>query len=115
MRRRGVTRAETRYGALRVVADTGSWGRVELPDGTWGFVAARLTEGTDPRVRRGVASAGGLIQSGPRSGAPVMDEVAPGTDLPVLGEFEDFLYVQSPTGRQGWMATPLIEGAGQDR
>lgn len=113
--RRRVTRDLTRYTPLLVVAATGSWYRVELPDGTLGFVAARLTEGTDQPLRRGVASAGGLIQSGPRSGAPVTDEVAPGTDLPVLGEFEDFLYVQSPTGRPGWMATPLIEGAGQDR
>lgn len=113
--RRRATRDLTRYTPLLVVAATGSWYRVELPDGTLGFVAARLTEGTDQPLRRGVASAGGLIQSGPRSGAPVTDEVAPGTDLPVLGEFEDFLYVQSPTGRPGWMATPLIEGAGQDR
>ncbi len=43
-RRRQVTRDLTRYTPLLVVAAAGSWYRVELPDGTSGFVAARLTE-----------------------------------------------------------------------
>jgi len=62
-----------------------------------------------------VVAAGGPIQSGPRAGAPVVDEVTPGTDVSVLGVFENFLYVRSPAGRPGWMATPLMERAGQDR
>lgn len=114
-RRRRAIRQLTRYTPLLVVSAAGSWYRVELPDGTSGFVAARLTEGTDQPLRREVASAGGHIQSGPREGAPVVDEVAPGTDLPVFGEFGEFLFVQSPDGRSGWMATPLMNGAGQDR
>jgi hypothetical protein len=32
-----------------------------------------------------------------------MDSLNAGAELPVLGEFQDFLYVRTPQGRVGWM------------
>lgn len=60
-RRAPVGRDLPRYTPLLVLAAAGSWYRVELPDGTSGYVAARLTEGADEPVR-GVPFATGAGQ-----------------------------------------------------
>jgi hypothetical protein len=46
---------------------------------------------------------GGLILARPEHSAIVMESLDAGAELPVLGEFRDFLYVQTPEGRVGWM------------
>jgi hypothetical protein len=33
-----------------------------------------------------------------------MAQVAAGTEVPVLGRFEGYLYVRSPDGTTGWIA-----------
>jgi hypothetical protein len=89
---------------VRIMGGAGSWYRVRLPDGGWGFVAGRLTEGLgEPLWLERVAGAQPL-QSDPLPGAPVMEEVPDGAEVPVLGTFGAFLYVRAPNGVQGWMA-----------
>ena len=90
---------------LRVLAAAGSWYRVRLPDGSAGFVAARLMETASEPLRSQVVAAASSLVSEPVSGAPVMESVEAGTDLSVLGTFEGYLYVQSPGGHTGWMAS----------
>ena len=93
-----------RHTALRVTGGIGSWYRVRLPDGTRGFVAGNLTEEVgDPLWLEMVAQAKPL-RSDPVPGAPVMEEVPVGVDLPVLGRFGDFLFVRAPGGIEGWMS-----------
>lgn len=90
---------------LRVLAAAGSWYRVRLPDGRAGFVAARLMEAvSEPLTHQVLAEASALV-SEPVSGAPIMESVEAGTNLSILGAFEGYLYVQSPGGRTGWMAS----------
>jgi murein DD-endopeptidase MepM/ murein hydrolase activator NlpD len=89
---------------LRVLAATGSWYRVRLPDGQDGFVAARLTEATNLPLRNQVIANASDLVSGPSLTAPVMESVEAGTGVSVLGSFDGFLYVQSPRGYTGWMA-----------
>lgn len=91
---------------LKVLAAVGAWYRVELPDGRVGFVSARLTEAPSEPLRTEMVTAVAPIQTEPRSSAPVMQDVAPGTDVPVLGAFGDYLWVRSPNGRAGWMVQP---------
>lgn len=93
-----------RHTALRVTGGIGSWYRVRLPDGTGGFVAGDLTEEVgEPLWFETVAQARPL-RSDPVLGAPVMEEVPVGVDLPVLGSFGDFLFVRAPGGLEGWMS-----------
>jgi hypothetical protein len=33
-----------------------------------------------------------------------MDDLPEGSDIPVLGTFGDYLFVQAPNGRAGWVA-----------
>jgi hypothetical protein len=90
--------------AVRVMGGVGSWYRVRLPDGTGGFLSGDLTERVgDPLWLETVAQAH-PIQSEPLPGAPVMDRLRVDTDLPVYGTFGEFLFVQGPTGRPGWVA-----------
>lgn len=93
-----------RHTAVRVLGGVGSFYRVQLPDGGSGFVTGRLTEEMgEPLWLEQVARAQPL-QSDPLPGAPVMDEVPDGAEIPVLGTFGEFLLVKGPSGRSGWMA-----------
>ncbi|MFC1575597.1 SH3 domain-containing protein, partial [Gemmatimonadota bacterium] len=93
-----------RHTALRVLGGVGTWYRVQLPDGTTGFVAGRLTEGLEEPIRLERLAGGQSLKALPSSDAPVMDELPGGADVPVLGTFRDFLYVRAPSGMAGWMA-----------
>jgi len=103
--RRGQVLADLpRHTAVRVMGGVGTWYRVQLPDGSSGFVAGRLTEEMgEPLWLERVAQAQPL-QSGPMPGAPVMGQIPDGAEIPVLGTFGGFLYVRAPSGRAGWMA-----------
>lgn len=90
---------------LRVEAGTGDWYRVSTPDGARGFVAARLTEPADRPIRREVLAGAARLLTEPDSSAAALESLSAGAELPVLGAFGDFLFVQGPSGRPGWMAT----------
>ena len=87
------------------MAAAGSWYRVRLPDGQAGFVAARLTEAANEPLRNQIVAHTSPLVSGPSDSAPMMEAVQAGTGVSVLGTFEGFLYVQSPGGNTGWMAS----------
>lgn len=89
---------------LRVLAATGSWYRVRLPDGTAGFLAARLAEAATASLRRQTFAAAQPVRDAPHAEAPAMELVGAGEGVEVLGEFGEFLYVRAPDGRAGWMA-----------
>jgi peptidoglycan LD-endopeptidase LytH len=90
---------------LRVIAGSGDWFRVRLPDGRTGFVAARLTEAIDQPLRRTAMVGDRAIQAAPDPLGPVLAVLQPGSDVGVLGQFGDFLYVQPESGPAGWIAS----------
>ena len=94
---------------LRVLGAAGDWYRVRLPDGTGGYVAARLTEPVDGPVETRVASGAEAVQYAPDAGSPVVAELDAGAEVGVLGRFGDYLYVRAPSGQLGWL------GAATDR
>lgn len=89
---------------LRVLGGSGDYFRVRLPDGGQGYVAARLTESADEPVSSQVVATSETVHASPAMGAPVMARLRQGTDVPVLGRFDGYLYVRSPGGLTGWMA-----------
>lgn len=97
-----VVRELGRHTPLRVLAGSADWYRVRLPDGSNGYVLARLTESVERPVELRTASAGGALHAEPAATAPVVMELAPGAEVPVLGRFDDYLYVRAPTGEMGW-------------
>lgn len=90
---------------MRVEAGTGAWYRVITPDGTSGFVAARLTEPADSPIRSELVAGGALLLTDPASNAVALESVAAGAELPVLGAYDEFLLVQGPSGKKGWLAS----------
>lgn len=93
-----------RHTALRVLAATGSWYRVSLPDGSGGFVAARFTEPVERPVRIALLDTGSLVREWPAPSAAAVDSVTSGDQVPVLGIFGSFAFVATPNGRTGWLA-----------
>ena len=89
---------------LRILGGSGGWYRVDLPDGTVGFIAANLTEPADQPIRSAVIAEGGVLRAEPKSTADPVESLSAGSEVPVLGTYGGFLYVQAPSGRAGWLS-----------
>jgi len=101
--RADVLRDLPRHTAVRIVAASGAWYRVQLPDGMAGYVSARLTEAVESPVAETVAESDRAARSRPHDGAPLVDVVAAGSSVSVLGNFDGFLLVRGPAGRRAWV------------
>ena len=95
------------YTPLRVLGGSGDYFRVRLPDGGNGYVAARLTEPADRPVTSQVATSGEPVFLRPDHDAPVMATLDIGTEVPVLGRYDGYLYVMAPSGHTGWLKDVL--------
>jgi murein DD-endopeptidase MepM/ murein hydrolase activator NlpD len=93
-----------RHTPLRVVGGSGAWYRVILPDGARGFVAVALTERVDGPIQRATAMRDSDVLTDPVGTGVTVDRVPAGAEVPVLGAYRDFWYVEGPTGRVGWMS-----------
>lgn len=89
--------------ALTVVARTGEWYRVRLPDGGGGFVSSRLAGRLEEEVGAEVAARPLPVLSRPDAGAVQVETVAAGMRLGVLGRFGEFVLVRTGTGGRGWV------------
>ena len=99
-----VREALPRHTALRVLGGSGGWYRVALPDGRGGFIASNLTEPATRPIRQVAQEADVALRHRPTRLAAAIDRVAAGTSVPAFARFGDFLYVEAPDGRVGWMA-----------
>ncbi len=93
-----------RHTVLRIESASGSWYRARLPDGASGWMSARFAERAQRPLRTERRLEVVTVREAPGSAAPAMESVAAGTGVPVLGRFADYLYVQTPGGRTGWVA-----------
>jgi murein DD-endopeptidase MepM/ murein hydrolase activator NlpD len=102
--RRGAVLAELEeHTPARVLASAGEYFRVRLPDGGRGYVAARLTEPLDEPVAAEAMIRPADIRAAPGENAAVVATLSAGEEVPVLGRFGSYLFVRSPTGRDGWV------------
>ena len=99
-----VLRELEQYTPLRVLGGAGEYFRVRLPDGAQGYVAARLTEPADEPVESQIVETTESVRASPEDRAPVMARLDVGTEVPVLGRFQGYLYVRAPAGLTGWVA-----------
>ena len=93
-----------RHTVVRLESASGAWYRARLPDGTSGWLSARFAESAQRPVGTQRHADIVTVRAMPGSAAPAMESVAPGTRVPVLGRFADYLYIQTPAGRTGWVA-----------
>jgi murein DD-endopeptidase MepM/ murein hydrolase activator NlpD len=92
-----------RHTALRVIGGAGGWFRIALPDGTHGFVAARLTEDADRPLRNTVLAQAVDLTAAPAPGAAVIINLVPGDAVPVIARFGDYLLVRKDGLPHGWL------------
>ena len=98
-----VVRELDRRTPLRVLAGSGSYFRARLPDGTTGYVAARLTEPVATPFARETVAAAQAVLTAPTDDSAVLARLDAGTEVPVIGRFGDYLYVRTASGRTGWL------------
>ena len=77
---------------------------MRLPDGTDGYVAARLTEPVEDPFGSRVARRGEPILANPSETAPLVATFEAESELLLLGRYEGYLMVQAPGGRFGWLS-----------
>lgn len=95
--------------ALRPVGASADWYRVALPDGTPGFVSARLIAPAAEPLRRLLPEGERLLLRRPVEGAPALARIAGGEWLGVLAEYDGAVLVETAGGRRGWLgAGPAI-------
>lgn len=92
-----------RHTPLLVVAATGTWYRVHLPDDSWGYVPAGGTENADDPVDVEVLAARSAAHIQPDPTTDVVDEIDSGDAVDVFGQFGDYLLVRSPAGSRAWL------------
>lgn len=95
--------AVPRHTPLQVRGGSSRWYRVRLPDGRSGYLASGQVEPVDDPIRHTDLGAPVTLLHSPQAGAVPVDEVEPGTRLPVLGTYGPWIWVQGPRGRTGWL------------
>ena len=92
-----------RHTPVRVWGATARWYRVGLPDGATGYIIGADTELATPLRSESVVAASHVLDHPAPRGA-IIQQLAPGAEIPVLGAWGEFLYVQTPTGLNGWLS-----------
>ncbi len=99
-----VTTRLARHTPMRVLGASGSWYRVELPDGTAGYVAASATEPARSIIATHPVAAAAAVLDRPTAGAVPMDSVSAGSTVRVIGRYAGYLMIDHGDGRSGWLA-----------
>lgn len=96
-----------RHAAARVVAATGSWYRVRMPDGGTGYLPADQIEPAERPISV-VASLGTETILTRPSAQPTTESILvsrlAGAPVDVLGRYGQFLLVRTPDGVAGWVS-----------
>jgi murein DD-endopeptidase MepM/ murein hydrolase activator NlpD len=89
--------------ALHVAGASADWYRVILPDRSFGYLPARSLEQVARPLRTERVRLAAAIRDRPAPEAAVVDSLAPGSAVEVLGQFADFRLVRTREGRLGWV------------
>ena len=86
---------------MRIDGAAGSWFRVRLPDGTEGYVASRFVEPAHKAVGKTTVATGTPLRDRPSADGGVI-ATASGGSLPVIGEFAEYVLVETEDGKTAW-------------
>lgn len=97
-----VTQLE-RHTPLVLLAGTGTWYRVALPDGTTGYLAKGSLENIEKRVRKITLQAPAPVLDFPDPAAAVVEEKEKNQTLQALAKLGSYWLVQTTKGSMGWL------------
>ncbi|QHT72241.1 peptidoglycan DD-metalloendopeptidase family protein [Rhodocytophaga rosea] len=86
-----------------ITGGAANWYKVKLPNEITGYVSSTLIENLEKPLRTQRLQAPGLLLEQPDSLAPFVTALEAGDALPVLAENDEFLFVQTLNGEQGWI------------
>lgn len=87
---------------LKIIAHTGNWYRVCLPDQTQGFVLKAHVEAIEKGKRHRLKKAQPLLSDTHADAAP-MAFLEAQSAVSILAYFQDFVYVKTSNGLTGWL------------
>lgn len=99
-----VLRALPRSSVVAVTGGTGTWMRVELPDGLTGYVASNVIEPLRKLLRKAPLPVGTDLLEEASPDAVVMETLPAGTVVDVLGVFDSYQLVREKGGATGWLS-----------
>lgn len=92
-----------RHTIVRIEGAAADWYRVSLPDGRRGYVTSRGTQPLDSALRSHRPAQPTLVRQRPAPLGTPVDQIEAGAGVPVLGRYDDYLFVRTPDGREGWI------------
>lgn len=86
-----------------ITGATAGWYRVQLPDGLSGYISAKNVESLEKPLRKDKLKDSLALLDYPNVAAPTIDTLAIGASLSVLANTESFSYVETNSGKRGWI------------
>ncbi|RAK03160.1 SH3 domain-containing protein [Larkinella arboricola] len=99
-----ILRTLPRSSAFAIAGGTATWLRVELPDGTKGYVSSGVVEPARRALRRAPLPTGMDLLEAAGTRAAVIETLSAGTVVEVLGVFGSYQLVRHATGLTGWLS-----------
>jgi murein DD-endopeptidase MepM/ murein hydrolase activator NlpD len=97
------------HSAMKVQAAAGNAYRVILPDGLSGYVPARDIESIAQSLETQRADLIHEVKSAPIASAVVVEEIDGGEEFAVLGHYDRYLLIRTPSDKLGWLMIPAAE------
>jgi peptidoglycan LD-endopeptidase LytH len=91
--------------AVRVEGGSGTWFRIRLPGGETGYVASATITGLDEPLEDRRVTETLALRAAPDPAAPVIDEVAGGSELQVLAHYGGFALVRNGSVSHAWTSS----------
>ena len=92
-----------RHTSVRILAASGAYYRIQLPDESTGFISQRLVESIDTPIDTRILTRRQLIQNRPALAGGAMGDEKAGNLVLVNGRFGPFIYVETTSGQHGWL------------
>ena len=102
-RRSGRIQLLARYTSVHVMAAAASYYRVQLPDGTTGYIRGNQIEPETEPIEEFVLASSTPIQSIPSETVGAMGIEPPGKPILIRSRFGDYLRVTTDSGQTGWL------------
>lgn len=102
----GILKQLPRHTPVMLTGGIDAWYRVILPDGSSGYISSSLVEAAEKPIRQENAKDRKFVWDTPGPEAIPLADLQENEEIPVLAQFNDFLYVKSPEGILGWI--PMI-------
>ncbi|QDK77834.1 M23 family metallopeptidase [Spirosoma sp. KCTC 42546] len=102
-----IVRELPKASALTIIGGTETWLRVELPDGSTGYVSSNTTESINRPLRRFAVSTPSSLLENASSQAAAIQALSTGSSVDVLAIANSFQLVRSTGGQTGWIPSTV--------